>query len=416
MSKAETKQNLLSQIDLLESQLQDHDPRLYKTKFALERKKKKQSQSEPNHEEIRQQAVELKQKLVDRKIHHGVKVLRKQVKQAIKLESLKVQKRKKNNPQKAEKIDQEDQQLKKFDTEKLSQLIALKTIKKAYLSTKNSRVTPPELLSPKLVKEILELKDGLENDTQRDIFGRLCKSAGVQSACEELKSSIQSVNFKKSGNKESVSQKKNSKENADSFKEEKAATVPEELGDDGDSEEKSDNESESEPEPEPEQAHPDRIPGAAHMDISGSEDEDEEEDDFLEGAGNLPALPTGYISGSDDDDDDGGKFLNDKTVQNLTSSRKNRRGQRARRKIWEMKYGNNAKHLAKERKEKEEKLQKKEEKRAKREEFSAKAKAEREEKQKSKASADDKPLHPSWQAKKQSIAPMPFQGTKKKFD
>lgn len=58
----------------------------------------------------------------------------------------------------------------------------------------------------------------------------------------------------------------------------------------------------------------------------------------------LPSLAVGYLSGDSDDDD----ADNDKVAKEATTARKNRRGQRARQKIWEQKYGRNANHVTKE--------------------------------------------------------------------
>ncbi|KAA8915799.1 hypothetical protein TRICI_002051 [Trichomonascus ciferrii] len=413
-------ENLVGQIDLLEAQLEEREPRLFQTKFLLERKKK--LEEENDKDEIKRQLVELKRKLVDRKVHHSYKVIRKQVKQAIKVESLKVQKRKGKSPEKAKKIDKEADELKKFESEKLAQLIILRNIKKSFLSTKRSKENPPEALSPKLVAEVLELKDGF-NDVQNDIFARLCKQSGVHLAIEDFKASLHAaVSGQLSGKAERQSGEKDkaqdfkeekheeSEGKSSSYKEAKKGEEPEEDNE-GASDSDSDSESDSGSESESETEHPDRVAGAKYMDISGSEDEG---DDFLESAnGNLPSLQMGYVSGSDDED---ARFENDKVVKELTSGRKNRRGQRARRKIWEAKYGKNAKHLVKERKEQQEKLQKKQERRQRREEFAAKAKAEKEQKKKQVQAQSEKPLHPSWQAKKQTTVVAPFQGQKKKFD
>jgi len=61
---------------------------------------------------------------------------------------------------------------------------------------------------------------------------------------------------------------------------------------------------------------------------------------------NLPQLATGYFSGGSDDEDD--EIDNDNVVKEATTQRKNRRGQRARQKIWAQKYGKEAKHVKKE--------------------------------------------------------------------
>ncbi|KAG5518433.1 hypothetical protein PMAC_002828 [Pneumocystis sp. 'macacae'] len=53
----------------------------------------------------------------------------------------------------------------------------------------------------------------------------------------------------------------------------------------------------------------------------------------------LPSLSAGYISGTDDETNIESEY------QTIDKPRKNRRGQRARRRIWEKKYGENARHL-----------------------------------------------------------------------
>ncbi|KAF7299112.1 hypothetical protein MIND_00859500 [Mycena indigotica] len=64
----------------------------------------------------------------------------------------------------------------------------------------------------------------------------------------------------------------------------------------------------------------------------------------------LPSLAVGYIPGSDSDGDD---------IDEIDTGRKNRRGQRARRAIWEKKYGRGANHKKKEAAEAQAKMQKK---------------------------------------------------------
>ncbi|GME83533.1 unnamed protein product [Ambrosiozyma monospora] len=60
----------------------------------------------------------------------------------------------------------------------------------------------------------------------------------------------------------------------------------------------------------------------------------------------LPALAGGYFSGDESDSEDGDPD-NDSVVKKATTQRKNRRGQRARQKIWEKKYGKKANHVVK---------------------------------------------------------------------
>ncbi len=139
----------------------------------------------------------------------------------------------------------------------------------------------------------------------------------------------------------------------------------------------------------------------------------------------LPAIMSGYYSG-DEDADELEKADKDNEVQNVTlKHRKNRRGQRARRKIWEKKYGKMAKHLVKERgewqakqqrleQEYEVRVEKRAEKQKKYEEWVEKQK----EKKKQMEALKNKPLHPSWTAKRkleESLANVKFEGKKQKF-
>lgn len=132
----------------------------------------------------------------------------------------------------------------------------------------------------------------------------------------------------------------------------------------------------------------------------------------------LPNLATGYYSGGESDVED------DDLVNEITTPRKNRRGQRARQKIWEKKYGKGAKHVIKEKErsksdrerlrlEYEARKTKREEKAKLREVKEAK-RAEKKEKQQEKEQA----LHPSWAAKlkAQENLKAKFSGKKITFD
>lgn len=113
----------------------------------------------------------------------------------------------------------------------------------------------------------------------------------------------------------------------------------------------------------------------------------------------LPQLATGYFSGGSDDESD---VDNDRVVKEATTVRKNRRGQRARQKIWEQKYGQKANHVQQENKriasERERKQQEFEERQRKRD-LKAKLAGETPEGSKPNATNPTK-LHPSWEARK----------------
>ncbi|KAI4521664.1 BUD22-domain-containing protein [Schizophyllum commune Loenen D] len=120
----------------------------------------------------------------------------------------------------------------------------------------------------------------------------------------------------------------------------------------------------------------------------------------------LPSLSVGFVRGSDDSDIE---EIQDKP-------KKNRRGQRARRLIWEREYGKNANHKKKERDQALEKRRQWEERQQKR----AAAAAAREERERAQAQEKSRPIHPSWEAKKklkekEAAAMVPSQGRKLVF-
>lgn len=130
----------------------------------------------------------------------------------------------------------------------------------------------------------------------------------------------------------------------------------------------------------------------------------------------LPQLATGYFSGGSDDEDD---IDNDEVVKAATTQRKNRRGQRARQKIWEAKYGKKANHVQKERdrvQSERERKQREFEERQRKRELKAKEQPQNQEPEKKKQKAE---LHPSWVAKKAAEAKTKgakFEGKKITFD
>ncbi|ONH76604.1 Bud site selection protein 22 [Saccharomyces cerevisiae] len=163
---------------------------------------------------------------------------------------------------------------------------------------------------------------------------------------------------------------------------------------------------------------------------------------------NLPELMAGYYSGNDteeESDEDNknvkGKKKKRDTAEDRTAreqmsnepKRKNRRGQRARRKIWEKKYGSQAKHVQRElEKEMEDRKQRQieyEARVAKREAKAASLEAsrsrEREDRRtetnnkKEKETASTGEEHPSWIAKRlaeEKLQKAKFEGKKIKFD
>lgn len=163
---------------------------------------------------------------------------------------------------------------------------------------------------------------------------------------------------------------------------------------------------------------------------------------------NLPELMAGYYSGDDSEEDTDendqsvkGKKKKNDVVEDRTAreqisnepKRKNRRGQRARRKIWEKKYGSQAKHVQRElEKEMEDRKQRQveyEARVAKREAKAASLEASRNREheyrrtevihKKEKETAATGEEHPSWIAKRladEKLQKAKFEGKKIKFD
>lgn len=153
----------------------------------------------------------------------------------------------------------------------------------------------------------------------------------------------------------------------------------------------------------------------------GEEDEDKDKKPSKKIV--LPSLTSGYISGGEDEAE---LLKADEQIKGKTTHRRNRRGQRARRKIWEKKYGKFAKHIVKEREEWHAQRQRMEleyearvEKRAEKQKKREQRMKEKMERQKEIEARRKEPLHPSWVAKRkleESMSHVKFQGKKMKFD
>ncbi|KAF8002110.1 hypothetical protein HF325_003075 [Metschnikowia pulcherrima] len=135
----------------------------------------------------------------------------------------------------------------------------------------------------------------------------------------------------------------------------------------------------------------------------------------------LPQLATGYYSGGSDDEEE--DVDNDKIVKEATTQRKNRRGQRARQKIWEQKYGKLANHVQKENlriaSEREQKQKEFEERQRKREMKEKLAQETNTSKTAGSLSSSGMKVHPSWEAKKlaeEKLKNVKFTGKKITFD
>uniref|UniRef100_A0A060T911 ARAD1D07524p n=1 Tax=Blastobotrys adeninivorans TaxID=409370 RepID=A0A060T911_BLAAD len=427
--------NLQWKINVIEAQLDENEPRLYKSKFAAQ----KEAKREADPEELRKQLVDLKQALGNRKIHHGRKILQKAIKQALKIESLKLSKRIKKTPEKEKKLAKEKEALDQLTNVDLGELMAAKLIQKTFLRTQKSLQNPPSFISTSTIEWTMakqkELASLLTSAEVQNVYGRLGKVDGVRKASNDLLSSLNSVNKnvkrdeakadeKSSRNDKSGSADKKEKKEIETKRDESESDSDNESGDNGDNDdETSDSEDEKsvdEVKGTEKSANESKKRKSSSQDDDDNDNEDDSDDESGDSESDnpdpffLPTLATGYISGSDDEDD---VDPNDSVVRQATSARKNRRGQRARQKIWEQKYGRRAKHIVKQKQENYEKQKAKQERQERREQKRLKMEEERKQVQQQKAKEfDSKPLHPSWEAKKKVSAPVKFEGKKMKFD
>lgn len=454
--------------------------RLVRTQFAAHKKlnkdKKRERQANPHQEafanpqradliaqEIQdQKAVEpvevspelqediriLRIKLVEQKIFHYKKAIKKAIKTSKTTEALKINKRIKKETEDAEKLKKlelEKEALKTVDIELLKDVHAVRAIRKEFLSTPEQKESPPDFLPADIVTlpEDSPAATFYKNASPalESVSQRIC---GTNAVREATKSMLDAIKFStKLVKRETASQiakrkKQEQKEKRKAAKAaaKKAAAGGGDISDDEENYSKNDNmlaassDEESENESILGTSKTPENKTSKSNDGDESSDEQTAHDDFFalpdesqsEKQYNLPELATGYFSGGSDAEDDY-DVDNDEVVKEVTAQRKNRRGQRARRAIYEMKYGKNANHLKKEqenlKRKREQKQVEFEQREAKRQAkgIEKKSKFEKQtEQQKKQQEQDNKPLHPSWEAKKKlSATPVKFQGKKVVF-
>ncbi|KAI5950916.1 BUD22 [Candida jiufengensis] len=465
-------------LDLLEAKYEDFPPRFPHTKkllFALKHNNKLIKKLPTNKEDAQKEILELKTQFFENKYHSAYKKLEKEINKIIKLKSPPSDEFKKE--------------------EFINQLITSKLIKSittTILLNKQLKSNPPEYI-PNNLQEIIKDKSNPSNPSQ--FFIKYCqKSKDVNNYCSNIwnnknvKTILQDIewSFKMvRGNLSNHDIAERSKQTGKEVNEDKEDEEDEENEDteeedeverdDHKEEEHSENESDIEEQFEKYAAY-DNLEGASDeedeengeelnsninynevTDEEPSEEEDSEEssdeesddsvDDFFEEEPpkkkakkdkqedkyELPELAQGYYSGGSDDEDE--DVDNDKVVKEITQQRKNRRGQRARQKIWAQKYGKSAKHIVKdiERvKSEREKRQEEFEERQRKRELKAKLALEKQKPTGSNSEPlgerksvtpqipfEDKKIHPSWEAKKQAeekLKNVKFQGKKITFD
>lgn len=399
---------------------------------------------------------ELRVKVVEQKVHHYSKDVQKALKKAKTTEALKINKRIKaqeGNEEKIKKLQEEQSELKGIDVALLTSIHSVRTMQKAFMPTQEERDDPPDFLPDSIAKPTddspLITFNKTASHSLMTVAARLCNTAAVKAACESMVTAVKyAVKIVKKETATEIAKRKKQEK-----KERKAKAKALE---DSDTEEfkkysgmiaaSSDEESDEETgqsilgttrAPAGDNVSEDEADGADDFFVFPENDDDDESDEEMTENSSLkkkkdekkkeekyvlPALASGYFSGGSDDEmedeprDRGYDLSNDAIVKEATTQRKNRRGQRARRQIAELKYGKNANHLKKEQEQKQQKWAQRQVEFEKREARRKELGIERPEQKKLPELPEKKPLHPSWEAKKKlSAAPVKFEGKKVVF-
>ncbi|KAI5963881.1 BUD22 [Candida theae] len=448
-------------LDLLEASFENAPPRYPHTKkllFALKHKNKLAKKLPTNKEEAKEEIKKLKALYFGQKYHAAYSKLDKEIRNFIK-------------QKKAPDVFGKDEFLQQLITSKL-----IKCIGSTILSSKQLKSNPPDYIPENIRKHILD-KSSPFNPSQ--FFVQYCQnSKEVNNYCSNLwnnksvKSTLGDIEWSFKMVRGNLS-----KQDFEERRKQTGRAVNEnQNSDDGENDDisdgSSDNSAESDLDDEEKLAEFDGMVAASDQDDDESDeglnpeinynevtdeepseaenddDDDDDSDDFfdeepskkksktgsIDDEYNLPELAQGYYSGGSDDESD--DVDNDDVVKSITQQRKNRRGQRARQKIWAQKYGKEAKHIVKNRERvqsERETRQREYEERQRKRELKAQLLAEKQKptganteplgerkfRELSATPTEDKKIHPSWEAKKlaeEKLKNVKFQGKKITFD
>lgn len=387
-----SRDNLRLKLDVLEARLARarHEKvkrKLNTTKFLV---KKTPGTADPQALEL--EIEQVRKELADRKIHHTANIIRRLLKQFKSTEVLKLGKRLRNAS----------------EPQKLAE--QLETVKGFELSNEDF---VRRMLQKKFPEKLGFPEKRPLNTTENNFYSRFTNKETVREAIEKLSQVLGEIWGE---TKETEEAPKNEDEDQGTSKN----TEPSQqntndsspstsnlshVSAEKDTQKENNDTTKAEQQPVDTQEKEIGIDG-----IDGSDGDNGAADDafFEEDLPQLPTFQAGYISGSDDSE------VEDDPPE-LKPQRKNRRGQRARRQIWERRYGKRANHVVKAHKEEEQQKLEKEERRRQRE-----LKRERWQKaQLNKKQEAAQPLHPSWEARRQHEEQqknISFAGKKMKFD
>lgn len=442
------KRNDLWRLDLLETKFFKALPRLSTTKKLINARKNSQVLKKLPHSraEAHKQIVALKSEILHKKWHGYVSKLQREVTKKVKLDSR----------------SWKEETLTSFfgSQEKIKTMINARLVKifiSSILNTKELKTNPPEYVDGELRSGILDKShpnnpsrffiDHCQSDkVLNQYISKLWNTKPIKKICDEAEWSFKKIRGNLTSEERTARAHalgRDSKTVADDEDEGgEDSSEDESEGEDANEDEDSDNDSQSESGISDSEirAHAEEDSDDNDSDSTGSSEPPSreklkeakekakkatEEKKKKEKFENLPSLAVGYFSGESDDEED---VDNDKVAKEATTQRKNRRGQRARQKIWEQKYGKRANHVAKERQrvasEREQKQKEFEERQRKRELKAQQSQnSQQQAYQKSYTKDSDQQnsgyVHPSWEAKRKAeekLKNLKFTGKKMKFD
>lgn len=346
-----TKGNDLWKLDLLEAKYLQYPPRFPHTKKLLTARNPKLWKKFPaSKDDAVKQILAMKSDAFNRKYHASQKKLAKEV-----------NKKKKEDLMKW-KQDEKLKKVKEFieSSDKIDQLITsklVKSINSSILVDKESRQNIPKYISKELVQIIGDKShpsnpskffiDYCQNDKElNNYISSLWNAKAIKSVLAEIEWSFRLVR----GNltKQERDTRKKSGKAVEDDEEEQESEEEEEEEDKEEGEEDLDKYDDMVAGSDDEESDQESDTGSKDSFFQYDSEEEREKQRFAEKEKryNLPELASGYFSGESDDEDD---IDNDAVVKAATTQRKNRRGQRARQKIWAQKYGKEAKHVKEER-------------------------------------------------------------------
>ncbi|KAK9452999.1 Bud-site selection protein [Dipodascopsis uninucleata] len=445
------RENVLWELDLIESQLSQGSkkPRLVRTKLLVDRIRKEQKkeqkllkqqqgnevslETDTNAEQdLEKRANELRKKLVEQRIYHGIRELARAIKKSKPLEKQKVARKVKearvsNNADLIAKHELFLNTISSIDPTTVAQSYLWKRFQKnGFLRSSSLLPEAPKLFTP--------CNDG---EAYHDIVARLFKLSGVQQIANRSMEGVTSAVEVALGKRKSKLME-NGKFSDDLENSGNNVDKNEDYDETDDEEVEAENEIEehgvgigSDEDPEELSELDDVLDvDLGHPHRHNREEEEEahimsqklvkkEKGSTKKQPIVLPSLHGGYLSGSEDDDIEDDDVARDA----VAPARKNRRGQRARQKLWEKKYGKEAKHLQKkefERKQKQERWLERQQKREQRsQEVNNREQSNGAGSEKDShvfSNVDDKPLHPSWELRQKQNKLVEFKGKKTVFD